>query len=210
MTDRSIKKLQIMTMSMGEPFLNYDEVSHAIEDLHELYSGADLLVSTIAPNRIGAFNHFMELSVDIDKIGLQVSIHKSNDEERNKLIPFKDKMSLTDIRDYGIEWYARTGRKVYLNYCVDESNSTSFDSANLQALFSPTAFAFTFSVICSTDEDNAEDADVQQLDNIRTFEETFARKGYDTRIFNPDAQSIGGGCGQLFFVQDWMKKQGRI
>ena len=31
---------------------------------------------------------FLELSKKIDKIGLQFSIHRSNDEDRNKLIPY--------------------------------------------------------------------------------------------------------------------------
>ena len=30
--------------------------------------------------------------------------------------------------------------------------------------------------------------------------------GYNTRVFNPAGQDdIGGGCGQLWFVQDWMR-----
>ena len=32
-------------------------------------------------------------------------------------------------------------------------------------------------------------------------------KGFSTRMFDPAGQDdIGGGCGQLWFVQDWMKK----
>jgi hypothetical protein len=32
-------------------------------------------------------------------------------------------------------------------------------------------------------------------------------RGYDTRVFDPAGQdTIGGGCGQLWFVQDWMKE----
>ena len=31
--------------------------------------------------------------------------------------------------------------------------------------------------------------------------------GFDVRVFDPAGQDdIGGGCGQLWFVQDWMKK----
>ena len=30
--------------------------------------------------------------------------------------------------------------------------------------------------------------------------------GFSTRMFDPAGQDdIGGGCGQLWFVQDWMK-----
>jgi len=38
------KKLQIMFMSMGEPFMNYNNVASAIQMLHHDYPNADLLV----------------------------------------------------------------------------------------------------------------------------------------------------------------------
>ena len=35
---------------------------------------------------------------------------------------------------------------------------------------------------------------------------TFISDGYNARIFDPAGQDdIGGGCGQLWFVQDWLK-----
>lgn len=73
-------------------------------------------------------------------------------------------------------------------------------------LFSPVVFCFTFSVICSADE-NMKDAGFRELDTIRAFEQKFLAHGYNTRVFNPDGQDdIGGGCGQLWYVQRWMKE----
>ena len=41
---------------------------------------------------------------------------------------------------------------------------------------------------------------------IKSVSESFIEEGYNTRIFDPAGQdTIGGGCGQLWFVQDWMK-----
>lgn len=97
-------------MSMGEPLLNWDAVATAIERLNVLYPTAQLLISTIAPNNPRALMGFLELSKKIDKIGLQFSIHRSNDEDRNKLIPYKNKLTLEEIRDYGIMWWHKTGR----------------------------------------------------------------------------------------------------
>jgi 23S rRNA (adenine2503-C2)-methyltransferase len=75
----------------------------------------------------------------------------------------------------------------------------------LRKLFPPNAFCFTFSVICSKDE-TMKDAGYRNLDKIREFESYFINIGYDTRIFDPAGQdSIGGGCGQLFYVQNFLK-----
>ena len=85
---QEVRKFQIMFMSMGEPLLNWDAVATAIERLNVLCPTAQLLISTIAPNNPRALMGFLELSKKIDKIGLQFSIHRSNDEDRNKLIPY--------------------------------------------------------------------------------------------------------------------------
>jgi 23S rRNA (adenine2503-C2)-methyltransferase len=35
--------------------------------------------------------------------------------------------------------------------------------------------------------------------------------GYSTRMFDPAGQDdIGGGCGQLWYVQDWMKNHPQL
>lgn len=203
--DSKGERFQIMFMSMGEPLLNWDNVEKAIRSLHKDYPNAELLLSSIAPN-VEDIDKMILLSKEINKVGLQFSIHKSTDEERNKLIPFKNKLALSQIRDLGIIWWKETNRHPYLNYCIDGTNNTEEDINNLQDLFSPVVFNFTFSVVCSADE-NMKEAGFKNLDDIRKFEQAFLSKGYNTRIFNPAGQDdIGGGCGQLWYVQKWLKE----
>lgn len=201
------ERFQIMFMSMGEPMLNWSAVDEAITSLHRMYPNAELLLSTIAPNEPESFNDLLRDSKLIKNLGLQFSIHKSTDEQRNKLIPYADKYTLEQIRDYGILWWKETGRRPYLNYCIDGTNNTEDDIMNLTTLFSPMVFNFTFSVVCSANE-NMKDAGYKNIQSIRDFEQSFASKGYNTRIFNPDGQDdIGGGCGQLWYVQQWIKNR---
>lgn len=199
------ERFQIMFMSMGEPMLNWDNVSQAIRRLHEVYPNAELLLSTIAPKSEN-YGKLIALSQEIDKVGLQFSIHKSTDGDRDKLIPYKDKLTLNQIRDIGLMWWKETGRHPYLNYCIDGTNNTIVDADMLMLRFSPVVFNFTFSVVCSANE-NMKDAGFKNLDKIREFESRFLREGYSTHIFNPDGQDdIGGGCGQLWYVQQWMRE----
>ena len=200
------KKLQFMFMSMGEPMLNFQEVELAIRELNKKYSNASLLLSTIGCDNDEVFGRIVNLSKEISKVGLQFSIHKSNDLERNKLIPFKKKMSLKKIRDAGIIWWKETGRNPYLNYCVDGTNNSDNNFLELTNLFSPVVFNFTFSVVCSSDE-NMKDKSFRNLDVIKEFQDKFLNEGYNVRTFDPAGQDdIGGGCGQLWYVQQWLKK----
>ncbi len=203
--NKKCKKLQFMFMSMGEPMLNWDEVEKAIRILNSKFDNAQLLLSTIGCDNDDVFSKVISISKEIDKIGLQFSIHKSNDEDRNKLIPFHKKMNLEKIRDAGIIWWKETNRKPFLNYCIDGSNNTDNNFKELTNLFSPIIFNFTFSVVCSKDE-NMKDASFRNLNVIKDFQNRFLQKGYNVRMFDPAGQDdIGGGCGQLWYVQNWLK-----
>ena len=190
-----------MFMSMGEPMLNWDNVEKAIRLLNQLYPNAQLLISTMGINNDIVFKRIIDLSCEIDKIGLQFSVHKSNDYDRDILIPYKNKYTLRQLRDRGAEWARRTGRNVYINYCVDNRNRGAMDAHLLMTLFSPVLFNMTFSVICEADE-TLKNTGEKNLEYIRDFEQLFIEEGYNTRIFDPAGQDdIGGGCGMLWFVQ---------
>jgi len=200
-----VGKFQIMFMSMGEPFLNYENVKEAILILHSKFPNAELLVSTIAPNAM-VITDFIKLSTRIKKIGLQFSIHKSTDDQRDQLIPFSRKLSLAEIRDYGVEWWNATGRKPYCNYCIGAGDGSYQDFINLRNIFPPNVFAFTFSVVCESDESIKSSRD-SNMDTIKNFTRLFNEECYDTRIFDPAGQDdIGGGCGQLWYVQKHLRK----
>lgn len=200
-----IKKFQIMFMSMGEPFLNFTELKLAIVALHDKYRNADLLVSTSAPSVI--YKHigeFITLSRDIPKVGLQFSVHESLDENRKKLIPTKT-CTLRQISAIGELWASFVGRKPFYNYCVHSNNSSEDDANRLIRLFNPDVWETTLSVICEKDESVSNSID-RQLEMIKCFSTQMTTLGASIRIFNPAGQDdIGGGCGQLWYFQEWLK-----
>ena len=50
------------------------------------------------------------------------------------------------------------------------------------------------------------EAAFRNLDIIKEFQDKFLAKGYNVRMFDPAGQDdIGGGCGQLWYVQNWLK-----
>ncbi|MFA5395944.1 MAG: radical SAM protein [Methanogenium sp.] len=198
-----IKKFQIMFMSMGEPMLNLKNVSKAIRELNKLYPNADLLISTMAPDI--DYADFVNLSKEIDKIGLQISVHESTDEKRNELIPFKAKLNLKSINWLGVIWYKATGRHPFFNYCAKENNTAPEDVENLSNTFPSWIWKATVSVVCERNE-NVCSAGERQRDIAVEFANKLLERNFDVRVFNPAGQDdIGGGCGQLWFVQDWMK-----
>lgn len=199
-----VDRMQIMFMSMGEPLLNSKHLFDAIRQLYALYPRAALLISTSAP----AVNYepLRLLSQEVPTIGLQFSVHESTDAARDALVPFKAKLDLAGMAREGQLWFEATGRHPFFNYCVHDKNNSAEDVARLLALFDPMVWQSTISVICERDESIAA-ANVRQRQLASDFMDKMMAVGYSTRMFDPAGQDdIGGGCGQLWYVQDWMRQ----
>lgn len=199
-------RLQIMFMSMGEPLLNLKGLIPALRTLYARYPKAALLISTSAPklSRQG-WDDLCAVSKDIPTIGLQFSVHESTDAARDALIPFKAKMSLSEIAAAGEGWYDLTGRNPFFNYCAHDGNETDQDADRIARLFNPSVFCATVSVVCERSE-GLPATNQHQRDLATSFASRLVQRGYDVRVFDPAGQdTIGGGCGQLWFVQQWMK-----
>lgn len=198
-----IERLQIMFMSMGEPLLNLKKLIPALHVLYEKYPNAALLISTSGPDV--DYEPLFKVSEEIPTIGLQFSVHESTDEARAALIPFKRKLGLFDIATRGVEWAEKTGRRPFFNYCVHEKNNTPDDVQRLLNLFHPMVWESTLSVISERDESVAA-ANARQRQLVEDFMGRMLNAGYSTRMFDPEGQdTIGGGCGQLWYVQEWMR-----
>lgn len=204
---KDIQKFQLMFMSMGEPFLNYAELQVAIQVLHTIYPNVQLLVSTSAPKNMSLFfNQFIQLSKKISNVGIQFSVHESNDQDRKRLI-YTASTSLMSMGILGEQWAEATGRKPYFNYCVHENNSSDKNVSELLKHFNPAVWECTLSVICEKNS-TMQNAISEKLNLIKQFSEKMLEAGYSIRVFNPAGQDdIGGGCGQLWYFQEWLKNK---
>jgi len=203
-----VERCQIMFMSMGEPLLNLAGLAPAIRRLNQLYPKAALLISTSAPKV--DYAQVRDLSVEVDKVGLQFSVHESLDERRNALVPFKAKLTLAEIAVEGEAWFEATGRQPFFNYCAHSENVSDQDADRLMALYKPGIWQATISVVCERDESVAA-ANQRQRELAANFMTKLSERGFSTRCFDPAGQDdIGGGCGQLWFVQDWMRRHPKL
>ena len=107
----------------------------------------------------------------------------------------------------GAKFKAWTGRDPYFNYCAHEANSSDEDVYRLGRHLGVDIFQATVSVICEREQDDQCGTDTAPRDLADDFADKLLAFGYGVRTFDPAGQDdIGGGCGQLWFVQDWLKK----
>ena len=75
--------------------------------------------------------------------------------------------------------------------------------------FNPNVWECTLSVICEKDN-TMQNAINEKLELIKSFSEKMVNAGYSIRVFNPAGQDdIGGGCGQLWYFQQWLNENNK-
>ena len=84
------KEFKINYTRMGEPFLNVENVKKAIEIIDSKYNNVHHYISTIGVK--GSDYSWIK-----DNITLQISLHSLNENTRNELIPFKNKMTIEEL-----------------------------------------------------------------------------------------------------------------
>lgn len=95
------KEFKVNYTRMGEPFLNIDSVIEAIQFLNIKYPNLHHYISTIGIKD-------SDLSWIKDNITLQVSLHSTDEEHRNWLIPYKNKMSIEELGQIRTQSYLKT------------------------------------------------------------------------------------------------------
>jgi len=131
----SAKEFKINYTRMGEPFLNLENVKQAIAILDKRYNGKiHHYVSTIGVKD-------SDFSWIKGNITLQISLHSLDKKRRNKLIPWRGKMSIEELGKIRTQSNLMTTLNLTL---VDEDD---FDIEELQKFFDPKYFFIKLSPI---------------------------------------------------------------
>lgn len=128
------QEFKINYTRMGEPFLNIQEVKKAIEIIDAKYPNTHHYISTI-----GVKNS--DFSFVKDNITLQLSLHSLDEEKRNWLIPFKNKLTIEELGRI------RTASNLKTTINLTLVDTDDFDIAKLCQYFDKDAFFIKLSPI---------------------------------------------------------------
>lgn len=188
--ESSAAQFQVMFMSMGEPTLNSRAVCEAARQLAA--QGKEVLISTVGASRAG-LDRFLELAHTVP-LGMQFSIHRREDIPWPKLMPFEE------LATYGRKFCNLIGKKVKLNFFV--GTLPYF----LSRCFPPEFFAVTLSEKYDTP---CSRGSVPQPSVVDIECSLLKDAGYEFKVFRSAGLDVGGGCGQLQFIQEHLEEHGR-
>lgn len=196
-------KTQIMTMSMGEPMLNWDEIEAAAgwvlaNNAHHFY------ISTVGIDDAEVLGRLLFMGKTFQNFGLQFSLHHYNEIERQKLLGnYPNLLPLVTMESFARFWTLYTGKKCYFNY-ICRGNETPTDAYEVAAIVD--GMHLTCSVLCNTEGMIKTDpsAAIRFAEMVRGQIDC----NVEVSVFDPAGQdTIGGGCGQLLYVQEKLKSR---
>jgi 23S rRNA (adenine2503-C2)-methyltransferase len=207
-----IPKFKIQFARMGEPSLNTDVLT-VLEKLPHLYDAPGLIpcISTVAPEGTDEFFHRL---IDVKntfypkgKFQMQFSIHTTDEEMRNYLIPVK-KWGLERISEYGEQFYREGDRKITINFAV--TKEFPVEPEVVAHHFNKEKFVVKITPLNPTSsvEENKLESLFNSEDEIaRDLVQSFKRVGFDVilSIGELEENRIGSNCGQ--YVSRYLDKQ---
>jgi len=107
----------LVLMGIGEPFDNYDSVMDFI-DIVNSGKGIDIGARHITISTCGIIPKIKSFMENGKQINLAISLHASNDELRNKLMPINKAYPLVELIKTLKEYIEKTNRRVTLEYIM--------------------------------------------------------------------------------------------
>lgn len=205
------EKFKIQFARMGEPSLNL-AVLEVLTELPEIYGAPGLMpsISTIAPSGTDKFfEELLEIKNRLykDKFQMQFSIHTTDLEKRDWLIPVK-KWSFKAISDYGNDFFREGEKKITLNFAL--SDNMPVDPQELLKYFSPDKFLIKITPVNPTFKAVSNSLTSRKLLNSKENEiiKGLNKAGYDVilSIGELEENLIGSNCGQFLANYEQEKK----
>ncbi|MDD5146769.1 MAG: 23S rRNA (adenine(2503)-C(2))-methyltransferase RlmN [Candidatus Pacebacteria bacterium] len=198
----------IVFMGMGEPLLNYENVMEAVKILNSK-SGLNIGIRHISISTVGITEGIKKLAAETIRPNLALSLHATNDQLRNKMIPLAENYSLADLTralDYYIK---KTKQRVMFEYLMlkdyNDSEGQAGELARFVAQFQrPSGFPkgrnFYFVNLIAynpTAEQQSYGFSASLPERIQKFKAILKEAGIEVVQRYKFGRDIKGACGQL-------------
>lgn len=184
----------IVLMGIGEPLDNYDEVIRGLQLLHD-EQGRGLSYRYITLSTCGVVPGIKRLAQENIPINLAISLHASNDADRQKIMPIARRYSIQEVLDACDLYFDKTGRRVSYEYTVIPGvNNRPEDIANLVKLLKHRNAHMNLIAYHPIEEYKKEEPKKEEL---YQFQRALEKGGVHATVRRSIGLEEEGACGQL-------------
>ena len=184
----------IVFMGMGEPLLNYANVTSAIEKITS-QKGLNMASKRITVSTVGIAMMIVKMADDGVKFNLAVSLHAALNSTRSSIMPINETNPLEELGDALRYWYNKTKRKVTYEYVVWKGINDTEEHAQALLKFCK----IIPSKVNLIEYNPIDDGDFQQASEsvLNMYMHLLEQNGITTRIRKSRGKDIDAACGQL-------------
>jgi|TARA_B110000459_G_scaffold104034_1_gene115548 23S rRNA (adenine2503-C2)-methyltransferase len=184
----------IVFMGMGEPLYNYDAVKKSVEIFSD-QEGIKLSTKRITLSTSGIVPQILEWGKEVDTV-LAISLHATNDELRNEIVPINKKYPLKELikacRDYP---RSRNSRRITFEYVMLKGVNDSLEDA--QALVDLIEGIPAKINLIPFNPWPDSPYECSSNNQIKKFGDFINDAGYSSPVRKTRGQDIMAACGQL-------------
>lgn len=184
----------IVFMGMGEPLLNYANVTAAIEKITS-QKGLNMASRRITVSTVGIAKMIKKMADDQVKFNLAVSLHAALNETRSAIMPINDTNPLEELGEALEYWYQKTKSKVTFEYVVWKGINDTPEHAQALLKFCKRVP----SKVNLIEYNPIDDGEFQQAADevLAMYMDVLEKHGITTRIRKSRGKDIDAACGQL-------------
>src|SRR5450830_299097 len=184
----------IVYMGMGEPLLNYDQMSKSLDDL----SNPDKLgvgSRHITVSTVGVLPKIARFGTDHPQVNLPISLHSPNDELRSQLLPANRIYPLRALMKACWEYVKATHRKLTFEYAlIDQVNDTPEHAQEFAELVQGMLCIVNL-ITLNPSKDYATPGSSRE--RVEAFRQILVDNGVQVTVRVRRGIEINAGCGQL-------------
>ena len=184
----------VVVMGIGEPFDNYDNVVNFLYIINDA-KGLAIGSRHITVSTCGIVPKIKEFAGIKQQFNLALSLHAPNDKLRNELMPINKVYNINQVLDAIEEYYAKTNRRVTIEYVmlknINDTNECANELANL--LKGKNVYVN----LIPYNETNHIEFEKTPHDRVLYFGRILQDKGITVTIRKEFGGNIDAACGQL-------------
>jgi 23S rRNA (adenine2503-C2)-methyltransferase len=184
----------IVFMGMGEPLLNYANVTEAISKITN-QKGLGMATKRITVSTVGIAKMIIKMADDGVKFNLAVSLHSAINKTRSSIMPINDSNSLEELGESLKYWYQKTKSKVTYEYVVWKGINDTEEHAQALLKFCK----LVPSKVNLIEYNPIDDGEFKQAPEsvLNMYMDLLERNGITCRVRKSRGKDIDAACGQL-------------
>jgi 23S rRNA (adenine2503-C2)-methyltransferase len=184
----------IVFMGMGEPLANYASLMQAISILNSP-DGFGLGARNMTISTAGLVPQIARLGREKLQVGLAVSLHASDNNLRDRLVPLNRKYPLEKLIPACREYYRATGRRVSFEYVIFRDINDSVAQARSLAGLLQGLNCHVNLIPANESPSRSFQPPLRQA--VLAFSRQLRQLNINATLRQPRGQDIEAGCGQL-------------